>query len=416
MKYFYTFLFSALLFPFFSYGQNNYKPGLVVTLKGDTIRGFIDYKEWENNPISITFKTTLTAAAQVYTSGEIGYFKVGKSEAYQKYNGPISMDEINVNRISRGRDTTVKTATVFLKIEQDGQFITLYSYADNLKKRYFVSEKTNKEPFELIYRTYFNTELDNNQTINEQKYKGQLIYLSSKYNGNSDALKSIIENAGYGQELVDVVAKINHSVRQARTHTNPGTSFYAGISSGATFIKPPNADIANFDPHVSPVNSYLPRIAIGINAYTNPDIGRLVFRGEIAVQASNFKTYYNEYMYSSARSYFTVNQKTISFNPNVLYNIYNSDRFKFYLEGGISANFSKYDNIASYNGQYKETQSSNIIYASNWFSFPLSTGIILNKKIGIFVTYTVPTAITGASYRYNSTQLGINYIFEHRKQ
>ena len=40
------FLVTLLLLPLLSIAQSNYKSGYVVTLKGDTLRGYINYKEW----------------------------------------------------------------------------------------------------------------------------------------------------------------------------------------------------------------------------------------------------------------------------------------------------------------------------------------------------------------------------------
>jgi hypothetical protein len=45
MKFFYKVLLAVILLPAFSYAQSNYKPGYVVNLKGDTLRGFIDCRE-----------------------------------------------------------------------------------------------------------------------------------------------------------------------------------------------------------------------------------------------------------------------------------------------------------------------------------------------------------------------------------
>ena len=44
------------LLPLLSIAQANYKSGYVVTLKGDTLRGYINYKEWGRNPKDIDFK------------------------------------------------------------------------------------------------------------------------------------------------------------------------------------------------------------------------------------------------------------------------------------------------------------------------------------------------------------------------
>ena len=45
-----------LLFPFFTNAQSNYKPGYLVTIKGDTLHGLIDYRQWDNNPGAVAFK------------------------------------------------------------------------------------------------------------------------------------------------------------------------------------------------------------------------------------------------------------------------------------------------------------------------------------------------------------------------
>jgi hypothetical protein len=414
MHNFYKTLLAIILFPFFSLAQSNYKPGSIVTLKGDTTHGFIDYKEWENNPTSISFKSSMSASAQQYTPNEIGYFQVDQLESYKTYNGRISTDATNLSHLSTGKDTSFKTAAVFLKLEQDGKYIALYSYTDDLKKRYFVIEKTSNEPFELIYRTYNNFD-QTYSNVNETKYKGQLIYLSSKYNSNTDDLKTEIENSDYNQNLVDVVNKINHNTaKPARAHKKSSFSFYAGLHSGRTSITPPDND-GNFTyRNVSAGSSYLPGALVGINVYTNPDVGKLILRGEVSFLPNSIKTYFNSYYNtaSQARSYFTVDQYTLSFTPQVLYNIYNGYSFKFYLEGGVSVNFSKYNNDKIYDGLYNTNYYAYTPFSTKWISVPLSAGITLERSVGIFATYTPPVVISdGGNYTYSSIRFGVSYTF-----
>jgi len=406
-------LFALFLLPLFTLAQSNYKPGVVVTLKGDTLHGFIDYKEWENNPESINFKPALSGAAQQYTPNEVTYFQVAQLDAYRRYSGPVSTDATNINRISTGRDTGFRTAVVFLKIEASGKYVALYSYTDDLKKRYFVVDKSNNQPVELVFRTYYSPD-QGNKTVNEDRYKGQLIYLSSRYNTNTDDLRTIIENASYDQDLVNIVNKINGTAKRASSYKKPGISFYAGIGSGISSIKPPNNNDF-YSSNYSYVNSYLPRISFGINAYANPEVGKLVFKGEIALSANAYKTYFNQYYYSHPLSYITLNQYTLSLDPQVLYNIYNSDRFKFYLEAGVSLNFSKYSNNNLYSAGSTEPEQNYIQLTSGWFSVPLSAGITLNNKIGIYVTYIVPSVISENNFTYNSIQFGISYTFSPKK-
>jgi hypothetical protein len=41
-----SYLALLLFLPFLSLAQSNYKRGYVITPKGDTLRGYIDFKEW----------------------------------------------------------------------------------------------------------------------------------------------------------------------------------------------------------------------------------------------------------------------------------------------------------------------------------------------------------------------------------
>lgn len=414
MKRFYNLLLLAIFLPIFSFAQSNYKPGYVINLKGDTSKGFIDYKEWEYNPVSINFKSSLNTAPQQFTPREIKYFEISQYTAYKMYEGTLSSDQVNVNYLTTGRDTTFITATVFLKVETNGKYLTLYSYTDNIKRRYFVSEKSDSQPKELIYRLYINPNQDaEKKTVNEDKYKGQLIYLASKYNTNTDATKSVIEDASYDQDLIKAVDKINNHTAQAGSGKKSGVSLYAGISSGPTVIKDAASTIYDY------AKTYSPRISVGINAYTNPDVGTLVFRGELAFQENNNKTYYKHDSFGDGTKAFnTLNQYTFSLDPQILYNIYNTDPLKFYLDAGVSLNMSKYGTATYNSGKHGITSSKSNHPMDFWLSIPLTGGVILNDHIGVFVTYYIPANVTIADDNlvFHSTQIGVNYIFGHRKQ
>jgi hypothetical protein len=198
MKHFYKLLLPALLLPFFSNAQSNYKPGYVVTAKGDTLKGSVDLREWENNPHNVYFKSQ--TGAKNYTAKEISAFGTS-NVTYDRYMGPISTDETNVSRLSTGRDTSYKQDTTFLKVIQRGANVTLFSYVDNLKSRYFIAENQNNRPYELIYRIY-HTPDRGVETHNENVFVSQLYELAQKYNPASDELRLNIEKSQYnGPEL-----------------------------------------------------------------------------------------------------------------------------------------------------------------------------------------------------------------------
>jgi hypothetical protein len=39
------------------FAQTNFHQGYVVKTNGDTVKGYIDYREWGQNPLSIDFRT-----------------------------------------------------------------------------------------------------------------------------------------------------------------------------------------------------------------------------------------------------------------------------------------------------------------------------------------------------------------------
>src|ERR1700743_1737242 len=247
MKNFYKALLVACLLPLFSFGQSNYKPGYVVTLKGDTLHGFIDYREWNSNPTLINFKTAVTdAKARKLTPVEIKFFNINGLEAYQLYTGPISMDATDAGHINNGRDTSFRTATVFFKVLQKGANLALYFYTDKLKLRLYVGESPGYTPVELGYRIYYNygAEIVNQQrgvTVNENTYMQQLFALANKYQVLDNNLQINIEHTSYNSDdVMKIVSKINHisKAEYEKTHGPGGPKFdlFLGVAANINNI------------------------------------------------------------------------------------------------------------------------------------------------------------------------------------
>ena len=50
------FIILLLLFPILTFCQTNFYKGYVIKNNGDTLKGYIDYREWVYSPKKITFK------------------------------------------------------------------------------------------------------------------------------------------------------------------------------------------------------------------------------------------------------------------------------------------------------------------------------------------------------------------------
>src|SRR5689334_16185743 len=111
MKNFYKALFCAVLLPALSFAQSNYKPGYVVNTKGDTLRGYINYREWGVNPDAIEFKSSLSDKdSKTFTPSDISCFNITGLDAYQHYSGLLSMDATDKDHLGSFRDTTYRNA------------------------------------------------------------------------------------------------------------------------------------------------------------------------------------------------------------------------------------------------------------------------------------------------------------------
>jgi hypothetical protein len=228
-----------LLLPILSIAQSNYKPGYVINLKGDTLRGYINYREWGQNPKSIDFKSDLNTKAQLMGIADIKGFEITGFEVYQKYVVKASMDIADLPHASTtGADTTTKTGAAFLRVLQTGKNITLYSYDDDIKNRFYVKDNNMAVPLELIYKVYFEKD-DSRNLITKTTYKGQLIAIASALNLNG--VQAQIERTDYNTaDLSKIISKINEdskkSLKDASLNKTSSVRFFIGAGLNSSTL------------------------------------------------------------------------------------------------------------------------------------------------------------------------------------
>lgn len=205
----------ALLCPVVSFAQSNYKPGYAVTLNGDTLKGLINPKDLQGNPKSITFKTTSAVSPVILTPKNVKRIVVGGKHIYERYAGPITLDNISENWISNSRDTSVRIDTVFLKVLAKGPNVSLYSYGDAVKDRFYITENDSEMPVELGYRLYYDSNKvdiysNHGRTVNENTYMKQLYNIALKHNLANPEMQQLVEWCRYSKGyLLEVVKKLN---------------------------------------------------------------------------------------------------------------------------------------------------------------------------------------------------------------
>ena len=187
--------------------QFNYKEGNVITNNGNTIKGFINYKEWYKNPDRILFKAAPdNADARVFAADSIAGFNIPGYESYARFIVQVSMDEIMFGSLKEVMDTSTETKAVFLKEILKGDRINLYEYTDEIKVRYYILDKRQTTPYELVYRKL----LKDNREITQELYKQQLTTLASGYAVFNTSVEDRILKATYsGKDIKNIISNIN---------------------------------------------------------------------------------------------------------------------------------------------------------------------------------------------------------------
>jgi hypothetical protein len=418
----YHVLFAAVLLPLFSIAQSNYKPGFVVNLKGDTIHGSVDYKEWDNNPREIAFKSGMNETnPENYSIKNTLAFTITGLEQFQRFILPVSTDPVEISKLPLKLDTTTVIDTVFLKVNTKGKYLTLFRYTDNIKTRFFLLEAGHSQPEELIYHAFYNADQSSSvQYVN--RYRNQLAYLAQKYAGSNGKLDKEVLAANYDEsDLIKIIQTINGgSSKQSSVQNLSGSRWFAGIGVNYSTLELTTYSGTSFGGStVNNSGSVLPKITAGIDVFANQNVQSLIFRAELSVTASSFNisnTNNTRVPHSTSSLEFT--QLNGAVTPQLIYNIYNKQELKVFIDAGAALNFAAYNQyqyVTKYENSLPEDVQSNYpAFDKFWVSFPIKAGITLNNKIEINVCYIPPSTIVDDTIfkgNISSFGAGVNYLF-----
>jgi hypothetical protein len=419
MKNFYKLLLAVILLPSLSLAQSNYKPGYLVTLKGDTLRGFIDYREWDNNPKDFAFKRQISQAnADVFTGKAVSAFAVSGQQYYETYVVPVSQDSVEIASLQTKLNTNYKIDTVFLQVLNKGRYITLYKYKDKIKQRFYLLEKGQNAPYELIYHVYYNKD-ESGAIQYVRRFRTQFQNVIQKNGITNGGISREISLSDYSENDMTKIAEIinGNSSRQFTTPQLFGLRWFVGAGINYNNFKfTGNVDFA--DSRAS--NSISPKIDAGLDFFINKNIQRLFFRAEVAFT-------YNENNFSaltkgnvSGTSTLNFKQYNTSITPQLIYNFYNMEQLKAFIDLGVSINLALYNHYASittYDSFSTVVQYNYPQFEKDYITIPVKAGIVIKKRFEIYACYIPSTSINGFSataFSSNTTsyQFGLNYLLE----
>ena len=156
-----------------TYCQKNFLPGYVINLKGDSVKGFINYRNWDTNPKKIDFKKSADGKIAYITPAGIKEFGVA-DESYK--SGIVEVDESYNDLISLtySEEFKYRVDTAFLQTLVQG-VKSLYRYKDlKGKEQFFIGQTTG---FELLqYKEYYKNVNGVKNIATNNRFIGQLCY------------------------------------------------------------------------------------------------------------------------------------------------------------------------------------------------------------------------------------------------
>jgi hypothetical protein len=414
----------SIAFPSIIFAQSNYQHGYVLKNNGDTLKGYINYTESGYSPVSVEFKASKAdKAALQCTPLDIRAFQITGFVNYVSYIGTLSANKNIIPNLPYSLDTSTTHSAVFLKPVTTGRHLTLFYNNEPAKNRFFIAE-ANGPAEELKYYPYYDGTARG--IVEHNTFRGQLLLYNNKFNGGNPQLVNRINDVMFNEaDLEKIVNLINNN---GLDQPNKGISankkpsairLFAGIGANNISSK---YTYGGFNPAIPTnsstySNSITPKIGFGADFFINPSVQRLIFRVELSYSYSN-----NSFIHSvtgantTIRSYpLGFSERTFTVTPQVIFNIYNENKLKIYIDGGVSDNNTSSPNN---NPIVSAGLGNDFLFKFKpfWANYSFQAGVVLAKKIELAFTVTnsapnmttFPDVVTIAN---SSTCVSVKYLF-----
>lgn len=212
--------------------QETFESGSVITPTGDTLQGYIDYRNWYQNPENIRFKPFPEAPEQTFTLQDIQGFRV-HDETYTKATVWLNTSRDQLQQLSTSPTPQLEKRTVFLRTLVEG-FKSLYYLKDTKDRTHFYIKRDGS--YELL--TYYRYKVSSEQAAQIavlETYKEQL----KSYFSDCAAVQKKVSFAAYNQislqKLVENYWRECGHTAEVRTTTRERINVQVGLVGGLTY-------------------------------------------------------------------------------------------------------------------------------------------------------------------------------------
>ena len=205
-RFFATIIF--VLAPFFSSAQDNYEAGYMVSKTGDTISGWINFKDWSTGPFVVEFKSDLSLPpVKLYPITILGFSVHNMTFRSMHVVEDISPDDKFA--LLKGPERKLKEADIFAQVLiSSSSGLNLYYHADESTKEHYFSNEGNtlRELREIKY-------LDSTgfYIMAVQEWFITLMFLTGSC---PDVLQDYSENDFSRQSLLEIIASYNECMER----------------------------------------------------------------------------------------------------------------------------------------------------------------------------------------------------------
>lgn len=341
-----------------TFSQENFVPGYVINQNGDTIRGFVDYRNWGKNPNKVSFRNAINSEIKIYTPLEISSFSA-LDEIYK--SAVVKVDNSNVKEISTSSVFDFRTDTIFLQTLFQGSK-SLYYYKDNNDQDNFYIY--NNSQFELLeFKKYIKKD-DTGRLflLTNKRFYGQLKFYLKDCPNIDVKYKDLAYNPKSLQKLFEYYySQMKSEIILVRTTEKIKAEF--GVVIGVSMIDlkfVTTAPIFDPLPKVKFDNSINPTGGLFMNIVLPRNNGKWSIYNELMYSRYNTKAVYNDF---SSEENYEVHHYKVDYSYAKLNNML---RFKYpigkihgFVNAGISNGFIVSEmNSDSINRRYNGTTTT----------------------------------------------------------
>lgn len=205
--------------------QSNFQPGYIIDVNGDTIVGWIDQKDWHNNPRKIAFKKDEKQLEDTYNPMQIKAFSV-LGESYESAIVSTCLDPVSTNRITRFPEFTLVVDTVFLRGVISGEKSLFHAKNIHNIDNYYIKIANG---FELLrFKKYLKVNESGYRTAENRSYLLQL----QSYLDDCPSIAPHIPSVKYNLESISNLFRVYNECTDSEAEYQKEKKFVA-LETGA---------------------------------------------------------------------------------------------------------------------------------------------------------------------------------------